>query len=591
MRNPIATHQAIARPAGPEPPHYAHASDYRRTDAPRLGLPPGPGERPLAGGGQPLAMVRRALHYSGRRAAAPKRRRVHAFALLYIKRGRGELIVNNRSIAVNGRQLFLFFPGMHVIEQADAQADWDVYYIAFKLLRPVRAGGGWALEAFDRPPFPHGGELQASDLPAVERLIERLCEDGGPDDGMLRWKRQTLLAELLYTITAEQLTQRRQPSAEDAIRRCAAYIDQHYTEPIRIDGLAAWCGLHPSTFSRHFKQTIGMLPSEYVIHVRIEAAKLLLPGSGPLREVARRVGFCDEYYFSRMFKKVAGVSPSVYTRTAGSQAQDRQRNGRVLQPVNVAVTYVDEVDHLIALGLLPAAVPADHLPDGRETTIPYLKPYIAHLPHIGCEQSIDLELLRKLHPELIIACTYMQHWGVTRLTDIAPTHAYRWEMDWRNVHRQLAEVLGQEARAEQNIAQFDQLVRVARDRMLPACAGRTFVFLESTREGVRVSPYMSNGGWLLYQLLGLPPAPIVSVNGWTHIVAPEEAAAIDADYVFVGQRSGALGVHDALLREPGIRRRRSRVIELPRYPWGKGGPLAYTQGVRLMLTLFAKLHK
>ncbi|WP_146200611.1 AraC family transcriptional regulator, partial [Paenibacillus agaridevorans] len=477
-----------------------------------------PGEELLIGEGQPLVFLRRVVHYTGQWPSTMKRRRVGVFSLLYIKHGRGELTVNNVPISITGNQLLLLTPGMYMIEQADALADWDVHYSAFKLMRPVREDGGWSLAPFEPSHFPRGGAMSVTDMHSIERLIERLYKGGDDADGMFRWRRQLALSELLYMILSEQKAQRSPYSAPDVVRRCAAYIDQHYKDNIRMDELASWCGLHPSTFTRHFKAAMGMLPSDYLIHARIESAKTILPGGGPLREVARQVGFCDEYYFSRMFKKVAGVSPSVYIRTAGERSQGKERNGRVLKPVNVAVTYVDEVDHLIALGLLPAAVPADHQPDRQETVIPYLKPYIAHLPHIGCELSIDMERLRKLAPELIIVGRFMKSWGVNGFADIAPTHYYSWEVDWRNVHRQLSAVLGREAHAEQNIAQFDRLVRSARDRMYAACASKTFLFLESTREGVRVSPYMSNGGWLLYQQLGLTPASIVSVNGWEHYV-------------------------------------------------------------------------
>lgn len=550
-----------------------------------------PGEELLIGEGQPLAFLRRAVHYTGQWPSTMKRRRVGVFALLYIKHGHGELTVDNVPISIAGNQLLLLTPGMYMIEQADALADWDVHYIAFKLMRSVREDGGWSLAPFEPSHFPRGGAMSVTDMHSIERLIERLHKGADDADGMFRWRRQLALSELLYMILSEQKAQRSPYSAPDAVRRCAAYIDQHYKDNIRMDELASWCGLHPSTFTRHFKAAMGMLPSDYLIHARIESAKTILPGGGPLREVARQVGFCDEYYFSRMFKKVAGVSPSVYIRTAGERSQGKERNGRILKPVNVAVTYVDEVDHLIALGLLPAAVPADHQPDRQETVIPYLKPYIAHLPHIGCELSIDKERLRKLAPELIIVGRFMKSWGVNGFADIAPTHYYSWEVDWRNVHRQLSAMLGREAHAEQNIAQFDRLVRSARDRMYAACASKTFLFLESTREGVRVSPYMSNGGWLLYQQLGLTPTSIVSVNGWEHYVTPEEAAAIPADYLFVGQRSGSADVHRGLLEEPGIRRLGPRLIELPRYPWGKGGPIAYSMGVKLILALFAKFHK
>jgi|GEM_PF-769782 len=552
-------------------------------------LPDLSGEAALTGDGPPLGFLRRALHYTGHWPAATKKRRIRTFVLLYIKQGGGELILDHAPVSVKPNQLLLLVPGMQVIERSAALAYWDVYYIAFHLMRPVRAVGGRALIPCE-PNVMRAGDVAVAEMHVVERLIGQLHGDGA-DEGMVRWKRQLALAELLYIIMSEQGARRGPASASEAVRRCAAYMDRHYKDNIRMEELASWCGLHPSTFTRHFKAAMGMLPSDYLIHTRIEAAKAILPGAGPLREVARQVGFCDEYYFSRMFKKVAGMTPTVYSRTVGERAQRKERNGNVLKPVNVAVTYVDEVDHLIALGLLPAVVPSDRGEDGQETVIPYLKPHIAHLPHIGCELSLDLKRLRQLSPELIVAGRFMRDWGVTGFHDIAPTHYYAWEVDWRNVHRQLAAVLGREAHGEQNIAQFDRLVRSVREVVFPACGGKTFVFLESTREGVRISPYMSNGGWLLYQQLGFTPASVVSVNGWEHYVTPEAAADLPADYLFIGQRSGAASLHRRLLDELAMRRLGRRLIELPRYPWGKGGPIAFSQGVRLILSQFEKIHK
>lgn len=548
---------------------------------------------PFGPDGQPLVFLRKAFHWTGRWPSPLRQRRIRTLTLLYIKRGAGLLTINHAASAITGHQLLLLAPGMQVAVQPDSLAEWDVHYIAFKLMRPVRAGNGWAIETLDPMPNAYGCELPLADLPAIERLLAQVHSRADEDSdagALLPWKRQLALAELLYTAMRERNKADRR-SVPDAVRECAAYIDRHYADIIRMDELAKRCGLHPSTFSRLFRQIIGSSPSEYLAQVRIEAAKAMLPSPFPLREVARRAGFCDEYYFSRMFKKITGISPSHYTRAVRTQSPGRQLSERMLEPVNVAATYVDEADHLIALGLLPAAVPTDQVPDGSEVPIPYLEPYVCQLPRSGCERHIDKMMLRKLAPELIIAGNFLKDWGVTGLEEIAPTHSYMWEVDWRNIHRQLAAKLGREAQAEQNIARFDTLVRSVRDRMMPVCARKTFVFLESTREGVRISPYMSNGGWLLYQQLGLTPAPFVSVNAWDHFVAPDGAAAIEADFLFVGQRSGSLAVHEQLMGSPGMQQLGPRLIEVPRYPWGKGGPIAFSRGVRLILSVFEKLHK
>ena len=63
-----------------------------------------------------------------------------------------------------------------------------------------------------------------------------------------------------------------------------------------------------------FKAYTGMTPYQYCIHAKINRAKeILSSGESSVKEIAWRVGFDDQYYFSRLFKKKTGSSPSQWT--------------------------------------------------------------------------------------------------------------------------------------------------------------------------------------------------------------------------------------------------------------------------------------
>lgn len=370
------------------------------------------------------------------------------------------------------------------------------------------------------------------------------------------------------------------------IVQCAIYMRNHFAEPIRIEALSQTCGLHPASFSRHFKKATGMMPRDYLTHIRIEHAKKMLLQAKLSREVALSTGFCDEFYFSRVFKKVVGLSPTAFIkRNKGPETCIASH----LDAVRVAVTYIDEADHLVALGLQPLAVPSDRSMDRQECGIPYLQGALDQVQIIGCEDTLQTGILYSLHPDLIIAGRFLEQWGITGLSGISRTHYYVWEVDWRNTHRELAEVLQREDRAEENIASFNHLIQVSRKRMYRPCLGKTFLFLEATEQGMRVSPYTSNGGWILYQLLGLTPSPVVSVNDWGHLLTAEEAAELDADCFIVGKRTGSWANYRQFLSTPALRGK--ILLEVPRYPWAKGGPIAYFQGIRFMMSAFERMHK
>lgn len=117
----------------------------------------------------------------------------------------------------------------------------------------------------------------------------------------------TLLPSLLET-TADEIKTGNQDVCE-----LIHYLQQHYTEHISLDTLSAKVNLNRSYLCRLFKRETGESLFQYLARFRLEkAAGLLLQEDLPVREVAARVGIDDPFYFTRMFKKQYGVSPSEY---------------------------------------------------------------------------------------------------------------------------------------------------------------------------------------------------------------------------------------------------------------------------------------
>jgi len=95
------------------------------------------------------------------------------------------------------------------------------------------------------------------------------------------------------------------------------YIAKNHHQPLTIDHLAFISGLSPSYFGEAFKKAFGQSATDYLTELRIGHAKQLLRDTDLLfRDIARKVGYSDEFYFSRKFKKEVGVSPSSYSKIA-----------------------------------------------------------------------------------------------------------------------------------------------------------------------------------------------------------------------------------------------------------------------------------
>lgn len=93
------------------------------------------------------------------------------------------------------------------------------------------------------------------------------------------------------------------------------YLKEYYKEHIRVEDIAAALNISYRSLARRFKAETGLTVSGQLTHFRIEAAKQLLKDSNmTLYDIAAAVGYENEFYFSKMFKKTENVSPSEYRR-------------------------------------------------------------------------------------------------------------------------------------------------------------------------------------------------------------------------------------------------------------------------------------
>lgn len=93
------------------------------------------------------------------------------------------------------------------------------------------------------------------------------------------------------------------------------YFTEHYNHNISIEKYAASRHMSTSWFIRNFKQYTGFTPMQYILSIRISNAERLLETTEyNLTEIASIIGYDNPLYFSRIFKKQKGLSPSEYRK-------------------------------------------------------------------------------------------------------------------------------------------------------------------------------------------------------------------------------------------------------------------------------------
>lgn len=121
------------------------------------------------------------------------------------------------------------------------------------------------------------------------------------------------LCELLGACETE-LKYAMHPADADMEAVCT-YLKLNYAKSAPLDELARVAGLSKYHFIRRFSAFTGKTPIEYLTEIRIERAKELLSGDElSVRECAELLGYSDQFYFCRVFKKHVGISPAQYRR-------------------------------------------------------------------------------------------------------------------------------------------------------------------------------------------------------------------------------------------------------------------------------------
>ena len=122
----------------------------------------------------------------------------------------------------------------------------------------------------------------------------------------------------IFTVSAKDLiVKSAQPVKEPVYAPLDILIDirEHYMEDISLTSLAAKYNISMARLSEMIKEHLNLNFSDYIAALRIQRAKeLLRDESLSIQEIAEIVGYNDYFYFTKVFKKVEGISPSKYRK-------------------------------------------------------------------------------------------------------------------------------------------------------------------------------------------------------------------------------------------------------------------------------------
>ena len=222
--------------------------------------------------------------------------------LYYILSGEGTLsAADGRELRMTGGMLYFIPSGMTFSYRCDGSLEQLFFHVT------VRGADRYdLLTACD-------GFLSMPSAEAADGTVARLFREKDPLSAIrlesILWRD----VSALLSMKPPSLTPFE--SYSPLIRHAIGYIRAHLSNRLQTGEIAEALFVSPSCLSSHFRREVGVSVGRYVDDmVFFRARELLLRDSASIGEISARLGFCDQFYFARKFRRLHGQSPIAFRR-------------------------------------------------------------------------------------------------------------------------------------------------------------------------------------------------------------------------------------------------------------------------------------
>jgi AraC-like DNA-binding protein len=225
------------------------------------------------------------------------------FQIGYIGSGEGIFETENAKYRVGPGSMILILPGIRHRCCLTSELGWQEYWVGFR--------GNYFSRLFEE------GVLSKNfvffDVGISNRVIStynRIFDEVRTQRPIYQLRISSEILSLIATLLTHKQRQEKPDHYQKIVEKAKGLMALNLYGSIDMSDISNELGVCTSHFSKIFKTYTSMTPYQYYIDIKINEAKNLLEqGDVTVKEAAYRLGFEDQYYFSRLFKSKTGVTP------------------------------------------------------------------------------------------------------------------------------------------------------------------------------------------------------------------------------------------------------------------------------------------
>lgn len=254
------------------------------------------------------------ITWTGYRKCGPEHsigpRILENYKIVFVVKGKGYLLRNKEEICLKAGSMFVLFPREIHNYHADPNDPWEIMWVCFN-------GTSFEYILSDVGITKENCIFFNIVNQNLKNMLNDIIEDLGTNPDSL--SQLNSIGTLCIILSKIQLAIQNNNLSDDnnekqsVIEQVTNFIESNHHMPLNVNVLCEYINYSRSYLSRVFKAETGFTIPEYINNVRMEHAKLLLVETElTIQEVSISVGFPDSFYFSKLFKKYFGCSPSHY---------------------------------------------------------------------------------------------------------------------------------------------------------------------------------------------------------------------------------------------------------------------------------------